>query len=201
MKKALRLLILVLFLSTALTALAEDFPEKIDAACNNGNGKSYFFSGSQYWRWDNQSESMDSGYPKQISAGWKGIPNSLDAATYGVTGKGSGKLYLFKGSQYWRWDIASDTMDSGYPKSLSNGWPGLNTNRIDCALRVDSTHIVFITGDQFWLWNMATDTLEEGPLPVSGKHPQLPANLDAAIWDDTEEDGAVFFKGTDHWEV
>jgi hemopexin len=207
MKKLIPLLILTLLLST-LTALAENpwgpgLPDKIDAACNNGGGKSYFFSGSQYWRWDNQNRSVDAGYPKQISAGWSGIPNDLDAATYGAAGKGTGKLYLFKGSQYWRWDIASDTMDSGYPKSLSNGWPGLSLSKIDCALRTDYASIVFFSGDQFWHWNMQTDTLREGPLPVSGQAPQLPANLDAAIWDDTENggNGTAFFKGDSHWNI
>ena len=47
--------------------------------------------GSQYWKFNNQEPLP--GYPKQISVGFKGIPNNVDAAF--VWG-GNGKIYFFK---------------------------------------------------------------------------------------------------------
>lgn len=48
--------------------------------------------GDQYWR--TSGTSPDSGYPKQISAAWHGLPNDIDAA---VVWEPNGKGYFFKG--------------------------------------------------------------------------------------------------------
>jgi matrix metalloproteinase-14 (membrane-inserted) len=41
---------------------------------------------------------MDSGYPKSISDGFQGIPNSIDAA---FVWSGNGKIYFFKGQSHF----------------------------------------------------------------------------------------------------
>lgn len=176
-------------------------PDKFDAACNAGNGKSYFFTGSQYWRWDNKTRMIDAGYPKQISGGWSGIPNDLDAATYGVTGKGTGKIYFFKGSKFWRWDVATDTMDKGYPMYIKEGWPGLVVEKLSCALRVDKTHIIFISGGVAFYWDMKTDTLKKDRSPLKVEAPNLPNNLDAALWDSATgaSESTAFFKDRQYY--
>ena len=70
--------------------LSSSFCEKIDAVVNGGGpntGKAYFFSGSQYIRYDLAKDKADSGYPKNIDGHWKGFPpnfcESIDAALQG----------------------------------------------------------------------------------------------------------------------
>ncbi len=37
----------------------------------------------------------------------------------------NGKAYFFRGSEYMRYDMAADAVDTGYPKLIASGWPGL----------------------------------------------------------------------------
>ena len=46
----------------------------VDAVVNWGNGKAYFFKGSQYIRYDIKADRADPGYPKTIdNSTWPGI--------------------------------------------------------------------------------------------------------------------------------
>ena len=46
----------------------------IDAVVNWGNGKAYFFKGSQYIRYDIKTDRADPGYPKPVDGStWPGI--------------------------------------------------------------------------------------------------------------------------------
>ncbi len=97
----------------------------VDAVVNWGNGKAYFFKGSQYIRYDVKADRADSGYPKPInSETWPGIiwTDGVDD----VVSWGNGKAYFFKGNQYIRYDVKADRADSGYPKPVDNStWPGV----------------------------------------------------------------------------
>jgi len=100
------------------TGLAEHgFDSGIDAAANWDNGKVYFFKGSQYLRYDIQGDRVDDGFPLPIAGNWPGLAEAgfadgLDA----VINWGNGKAYFFRGDDYLRYDIASDTTDQGYPE-------------------------------------------------------------------------------------
>ncbi|XP_051899382.1 matrix metalloproteinase-17-like [Pristis pectinata] len=61
------------------------------------NGKTYFFRGDDFWRFDEQRKKMDVGYPKKVSL-WKGVPPHLDD----IMGFDNGTTYFFKGLTYWR---------------------------------------------------------------------------------------------------
>ena len=109
----------------SFTAFGEPFrtAKTIDAVVEWGNGKAYFFKGSQYSRFDIKADRVDSGYPKPInSETWPGVPwtDGIDAAV----NWGNGKAYLFKGSQYIRYDMKADRVDPDYPKPI-NLWPGI----------------------------------------------------------------------------
>jgi hypothetical protein len=49
------------------------FTAEIDAAAVWGNGKAYFFNGSQYMRYDINADKADAGYPAAIAANWPGF--------------------------------------------------------------------------------------------------------------------------------
>lgn len=61
------------------------------------NGKTYFFKGDEFWRFDERRRKMDLGYPKKVGL-WKGVPPNLD----GVMGHDNGDTYFFKGTSYWK---------------------------------------------------------------------------------------------------
>lgn len=46
---------------------------------SNYNNKTYLIDDERYWRYDEDTETMDKGYPKQMSA-WRDVPYPVDAA-------------------------------------------------------------------------------------------------------------------------
>ncbi|XP_022104778.1 matrix metalloproteinase-19-like isoform X2 [Acanthaster planci] len=87
-------------------------PNDIDTAVYYpANGRTYFFKGNQYWRFNN--EVMDANYPRPIRGNWGTLPNDLDAA---FIWSGNNNLYFVKGNQYYRFNGG---VDQGYPRSLS----------------------------------------------------------------------------------
>ncbi|ELV12088.1 vitronectin [Tupaia chinensis] len=79
----------------------------IDAAFTriNCQGKTYLFKGSQYWRFEDGI--LDPGYPRNISEGFGGIPDDVDAALALPAHSYSGRerVYFFKGKQYWEYEF------------------------------------------------------------------------------------------------
>ncbi|XP_054850757.1 matrix metalloproteinase-25 [Eublepharis macularius] len=81
------------------------------------NGKTYFLEKNQYWRYDDQLGTVESGYPKSVSL-WEGVPSDLDD----VTRWNDGNTYFFKGTQYWEFSGGNVQSDAGYPRSTSRDW-------------------------------------------------------------------------------
>ncbi|XP_067883519.1 matrix metalloproteinase-25-like [Heterodontus francisci] len=81
------------------------------------NGKTYFFKGDEFWRFDDQKGQMDSGYPKKVSL-WKGIPADLDD----IMGWNNGATYFFKGQGYWRMKGGDVEVDSRRSRSTHRDW-------------------------------------------------------------------------------
>ncbi|XP_057605208.1 neutrophil collagenase [Hippopotamus amphibius kiboko] len=73
--------------------------QAIDAAVSYG-GKTYFFVNNQFWSYDDQSQSMDPGYPKSIESTFPGIESRVDA----VFQENSFFLF-FSGSRYYAFDL------------------------------------------------------------------------------------------------
>jgi Hemopexin/Astacin (Peptidase family M12A) len=105
--------------------------DNIDAGVVWPNGKAYFFKGPQYMRYDIATDRVDSGYPRAIQGSWNGFPASFAAGVNAAVVWNNGKAYFFKGSEYIRYDIATDKMDAGYPKPIKGAWTGLFEKDID----------------------------------------------------------------------
>ncbi|XP_032284724.1 vitronectin [Phoca vitulina] len=79
----------------------------IDAAFTriNCQGKTYLFKGNQYWRFEDGV--LDPDFPRNISEGFKGIPDNVDAALALPAHSYSGRerVYFFKGRQYWEYEF------------------------------------------------------------------------------------------------
>ncbi|XP_068457289.1 vitronectin b [Clinocottus analis] len=79
----------------------------IDAAFTriNCQGKSYIFKGRQYWRFD--GDVLDENYPRDITVGFDGIPDDVDAsfAIPAPSHRGKEKAYFFKGDKYYQYNF------------------------------------------------------------------------------------------------
>lgn len=102
----------------------QGIPDNVDAALVwSGNGKTYFFKGAQYWRYDSRSEvPVSDRYPQPIS-NWNGLPDHLDAAFQWQ----NGYSYFFKGSHYYRFND-KDFGVSVYTL-LSYAWSSTSSDR------------------------------------------------------------------------
>ena len=71
---------------------------KIDAAMIwKPNGKTYFFKGLTYWRYDEQNKILEPGYPRSIRV-WKKVKYPVDAA---MTWKND-KTFFFHNDKFYR---------------------------------------------------------------------------------------------------
>uniref|UniRef100_A0AAY5EI60 SMB domain-containing protein n=1 Tax=Electrophorus electricus TaxID=8005 RepID=A0AAY5EI60_ELEEL len=79
----------------------------IDAAFTrlNCEGKTYLFKGNQYWRFNDNV--LDEDYPRNISVGFEGIPNNIDAAFAlpAPSHLGKEKVYFFKDDKYYYYEF------------------------------------------------------------------------------------------------
>ncbi len=134
----------------------------IDAAVNWGNGKAYFFAGSEYIRFDIHAGRADPGYPKPInSSTWPGLwPSGVDAAI----NWGNGKVYFFKDGYYIRYDIAADRADAGYPYPVTDEyWPGLRQlGPIDSAVNWGNGKAYFFNGSRYIRYDIRAGRPDRG---------------------------------------
>jgi hypothetical protein len=141
------------------------------------NNKVYFFNGSQYTRFDMITERTDSGYPADIAANWHNWPASWSDGIDAGLDWGNGKAYLFRDTQYVRYDIATDAVEAGYPLPIAgnwgNNWPAHFTT-IDAAVRWPNGKIFFFHGSEYVRYDIATNQVDPGyPAPIGPNWPGL----------------------------
>ncbi|KAK0144260.1 Matrix metalloproteinase-25 [Merluccius polli] len=98
--------------------------EKVDAAFIWAhNGKTYLFSGGEFWRFDESSKSQqevqqpEAGYPRDTSL-WRGVPANVDD----IISWGKGDAYFFKDNLYWVLKKGGMDEDNVTPKSIAVDW-------------------------------------------------------------------------------
>ncbi|KAI4885969.1 hypothetical protein NFI96_033060 [Prochilodus magdalenae] len=96
-------------------------PDRVDTAVWwEPSGYTYFFRGDRYWRFSEESRTVDKDYPKHISV-WGSIPGSPKGAFLSDDGA---YTYFYKGAKYWRFDNKRMKVDPGYPRSILNDFMG-----------------------------------------------------------------------------
>lgn len=84
------------------------------------DGITYFFKGSDYYRFNDATRAVDLGYPRSIASFWKGVPDNLDT----VLSASNGHTYFFKDNLFYRFNNTAEQVDIGYPKSIAL-WRGI----------------------------------------------------------------------------
>ncbi|WP_431331382.1 hemopexin repeat-containing protein [Streptomyces sp. IPPR8] len=163
------------------TDVQESFNRRIDAVLRSRDEGhiAWFFKDNQYVRYDLKADKGVSG-PKPIEGNWSGLPESftrgIDAALNRRDKPDVG--YLFKDDLYVRIDLATETVEPGFPKPIAEGWTGLPAAfqlGIDAVVNHETDpEIVWIfKDDQYVRYNIATDKVAGGPKPIAGNWPGL----------------------------
>lgn len=125
--------------------------KSFDAFMTVKNGSIYAFRGKYFYELDEKSARP--GYPKLIEEVW-GIEGPIDAAFTRINCQG--KSYIFKGSQYWRFE--DGVLDSNFPRNISYGFKGIPDN-IDAAFALpaqnyfSSERVYFFKGKHYWSYD------------------------------------------------
>lgn len=134
------------------------------------DGKIYFIRGNKcfcYYIDQNRSEK-----PRPISEKWPTLSrfgfDRLDAIFRAddFTSKDgedlSCKLFFFRRDKYLRIDAETGEVDDNFPRKISDGWPGVNFERIDAALDSGTDSIYLFCGDQYVRYSKSRNRADEG---------------------------------------
>ena len=168
---------------------------KVDAVFVGLDGKTYFFSGAQYFRYssDDYSE-VDAGYPRSIKSDWGNLEQVNAAFVL------DGKTYLFDklSSKYVRYSTNEyKEADKDYPRAVDNNWWNLPQNLIDAGFAAveavftdcNGNHYLF-SGNQF-IYSQDMHRWWSEPQNISAKWDDIPfTQIDAAF---TGKDGKTYF--------
>ncbi|EFA09264.2 matrix metalloproteinase-2 [Tribolium castaneum] len=98
--------------------------KKIDGAMIWGhNGKTYFYSGSMYWRFDEEERKVELDYPRDMSM-WSGVGTDIDA----VFQWKDGRTYFFKGTGFWKFNDIYMRVEHRQQKPSGPFWMGCSNN-------------------------------------------------------------------------
>ncbi|MGW1267403.1 hemopexin repeat-containing protein [Streptomyces sp. NPDC002491] len=131
-----------------------------------GAGKAYAFNGPTYVRYDHDADKVDREYrppdgaPFDIAGNWRDLPASWHAGIDAATNWGNGKLYLFKGDAYLRYDITADRADPGYPRPIAGNWPGVFTQNLTAVAYPGGQHAYFFRGDEYQRFDVDADHVD-----------------------------------------
>eukprot|EP00057_Strongylocentrotus_purpuratus_P032770 XP_788786.3 PREDICTED: matrix metalloproteinase-18 [Strongylocentrotus purpuratus] len=126
-------------------------PTNLDAAIFY-SPYTYFFKGSQYWRFQNQE--MAGTYPRPMSD-WRGVPTDVDSA---FVWSRNGGIYFTKGNQYYRY---TGRENSFYPQPLSH-FRGLPSDGVDAAFQYSNSITYFFKGSDYYRFNDSTVMVDNG---------------------------------------
>jgi hypothetical protein len=142
--------------------LTSMFPglDKADAVYVNKDDNIVFFKGSRYYIYDTvinaQLTEEGSTYDK-----FRGLPEEVTKIDAAFIWKRNGRMYLFVGDDYYRYDESRQTIDIGYPRKISDAWHGVPDNvEAGFVWRNDVTY--FFKGTQFYRMDDRTISVQTG---------------------------------------
>lgn len=123
----------------------------IDAAVTRRqNGWTYFFKGTKFWILKNKHlirGPIDITVPHKD--GGMGLPKELYNMDAAVEWAGNGRMYFFKGEDYWRYNFYRRRVDYGYPKKISKAWLNVPSD-LNAALQWKNGKTYFLKGKSYY---------------------------------------------------
>ncbi|XP_058837525.1 matrix metalloproteinase-19 isoform X1 [Topomyia yanbarensis] len=105
-----------------------------------------------------------------------------------------GNTYAFKGDMYYK--LTENAVAEGYPRRISEGWPGLPGN-IDAAFTYKNGKTYFFQGTKYWRYS-GRQVDGDYPKEISEGFTGIPDHLDAAmVWGGNGK--IYFYKGSKFW--
>ncbi|XP_055530959.1 matrix metalloproteinase-14 isoform X2 [Wyeomyia smithii] len=105
-----------------------------------------------------------------------------------------GSTYAFKGDSYYK--FTDNAIAPGYPKKISDGWPGLPGN-IDAAFTYKNGKTYFFQGTKYWRYS-GRQVDGDYPKEISEGFTGIPDHLDAVlVWGGNGK--IYFYKGSKFW--
>lgn len=145
-------------------------------------------------------KSIKDEWPALLDAGFKELDAVLrgDGLADHEGTKLDGKYFFFSENEFVRFDFKTKTVDPGYPKPISEGWPGLPFERVDAALNAGTESVYFFTGSRYVRFNMAKNRVDEGyPQDISKRWVGVTFDrIDASTY---WGDGKVYFFRNDEY--
>jgi Hemopexin/Glycosyltransferase family 87 len=107
-----------------------------------------------------------------------------------------GRIYIFRGKEYWRWDPFDDFPEYLYPRLIADDWVGI-PNDIEAAVNGGDGFLYFFKDPHCWRWNLRAGHSLDRPVDKRKRWKQVPMGLDAAA---EGADGTLyFFKQNQFW--
>ena len=143
----------------------------------NLDGLIHFFEDAYCYTYDMEHKKttkplkIEERWPELYTVGFERV----DAAFLGkylVSPEGedlSRKLFLFNRDKYVRWDVDAHAIDSGYPRLISQGWPGVDFERVDAVLNVTPESVYFFCGNRYIRFDALKNRADSGYPEVIGK--------------------------------
>ena len=102
--------------------------------------------------------------------------------------------FVFKNDKFWR--LTEDSVAEGYPKKISDSWPGL-PDRVDASFTWNNGKTYFFSGSRYWRFSgMEPDP--GYPKLIRKGFDGIPDNVDAVfVWSGNNK--IYFFKGSKYW--
>ncbi|WP_113704775.1 phage tail tip lysozyme [Nonomuraea lactucae] len=161
------------------------------------NGRAYFFKGSNYVRYNLETNDSDQTIAS-ISLGWKQLPPLFQKDLDAVVNFGNGYAYFFKNDLCVRYDILTDSVVG--PRKISDSWPAMpadfRNGDFDAVVNWGNGYAYFFKNDLYVRYDIRTDSVA-GPQRVWDYWPALPADFRNGGFDAAVNFGkgyAYFFK-------
>ncbi|MGA5129525.1 hemopexin repeat-containing protein [Streptomyces olivoreticuli] len=131
-------------------------------------GKVYFLHEDQYVRCTLATMTIDEGFPKSIGSYWPGLKAvGFDSGIDSILWWDEKTIYIFKGLHYVRYNLETDKVDEGYPKSIVAYWPGFKEagfeGGIDAIFRWEPDWVYAFKNDQYIRLHIPTNKVDVGP--------------------------------------